>query len=180
MSINGYTYIDTTWFQLQTTLYVQGYVWQILRSRSYPSVPLPTSPESLKLRCRWFRNLCKPIDTLPGSNRSYPYNIIQSHQWERKLIFSTAFWMGYVSSHEGMQIVIIIISFSCRVSWCFMYLRWWWSCFFSCSQYFYESITLEFIGMGGFVSKLFRSRKEILCLSLSVSQLEKEIQSTIE
>ena len=62
-----YTYIDTTWFQLQTTLYVQGYLCQILRSRFYPSVPLPTSPESLKLRCWWFRNLCKPIDTLQGT-----------------------------------------------------------------------------------------------------------------
>ena len=36
---------------------------------------------------------------LPSRELTYPYI---SHQWERKLIFPTAFWMGYVSSQEGI------------------------------------------------------------------------------
>ena len=87
-------------------------------SRSYPSVPLPTSPASLALSCWWFRNLCKPID-------------MQNHV--------------IIIIYNYIVISYIYIYLSYRVSWCFMYLRWCW--ILKCNQYFYESITLEFIGM---------------------------------
>ena len=54
---------------------------------------ISTQSKRMKQSETWNSSIC----TLQGSNIS--------HQWERKLIFPTAFWMGYVdSSPEGIRL----------------------------------------------------------------------------